>query len=136
MPADPRLAALPALRNLAEDEARDIWTRHVRLFALHLPDMQTVADPNDASDGFFVTVEAQVERLADLSRRASRRAVADLVAEAVPNLQAWEVTAGCECGGGRLNMVLRACGLPELSRWEPDPVPSEALTLIALAVLS
>ena len=71
----------PELRALAEEEARDIWTRHVRLFRERLPDMEVVADPHDASDGFAVTVDAQVERLCDLTRPASRDAVARLVAK-------------------------------------------------------
>ena len=74
--------------------------------------------------------------MTDLSRADSRDAVARLVAEKVPNLQAWEVTAGCESGGGRLNMVLRACGMPEVDRWEPDPTPVDALRLIASKVLA
>ena len=78
----------PELRAYAESEARDIWTRHVRLFREHLPDMEVVADPHDASDGFAVTVAAQVERLCDLTRFASRAVVAALAAERV-GLDAW-----------------------------------------------
>lgn len=131
MPADPRLAALPALRDYAEAEERDFYSLDVSVRGTSLGRWERM--DNEVK---HICVTARLALLSDLSRRSSRRAVADLVADAVPNVQAWEVSAGCECGGHRLNMIRRACGLPELSRWEPDPAPAEALTLIALAVLS
>lgn len=152
MPADPRLAALPAIRKLAEEEARDIWTRHVRLFREHLPLMEVVADPHDASDGFAVTVAAQAERLSDLSRPASRDAVARLVAEAVgltcgataPVLtrigSQWVLTAyyvegpveSRFCYFWEPNGLGVSCGVPGISAVTD---PAEALALIALHVL-
>ena len=81
MPADPRLAALPALVALAEREARAIWTANVRHF--RGAGWEIVESPEDAGDGFALTVAGQVDLLADLERPASRDAVARLVAEAV-----------------------------------------------------
>ena len=129
------LRNIPAIRKAAEVEAR------VRQDALadRWPSMDNCPPPTWASMGrdeqeFLIDVEADL--LADLTRPPSRDAVARLVAERVPGLQAWEVVAGCECGGGRLQMVLRYCGMPMLDRWEPDPTPVEALSAIALHVLT
>jgi len=116
------LRDLPSVREEAEKRANDI---HLRLFGR----------PTDG-ERLAQWREAHLDLLTDLSRADSRDAVARLVAEKVPNLQAWEVTAGCESGGGRLNMVLRACGMPEVDRWEPDPTPVDALRLIASKVLA
>ena len=133
------LRNIPAIRKLAEEQARE---HHEALSAeINHRDLATQA-PTLPEWGIMspswreYRINAAVALLCDLTRPASRDAVARLVAERVPGLQAWEVVAGCECGGGRLQMVLRCCNMPMLDRWEPDPAPVEALTLIALHVLT
>lgn len=134
MPADPRLLTLPALVALAETNAKARYAEWARQIA-NRGRGPVLAWPLLTDVDRAIDVETEMALLSDLSRPASRDAVARLVAEAAPNLRSWEVTAGCDHGGGRLNMVRRTCGLPELGRWEPDPPPAEALALIALAVL-
>ena len=85
----------PELRALAEEEARDIWTRHVRLFR-EVGDCGFVESPDDAPEGFAVTVAAQVERLCDLTRFGSRTVVAALIAQKV-GLSGWD-SAGVHFG--------------------------------------
>ena len=87
MPADPRLVALPALRRVAEEEAR---TRLETAFR--------VAKRFDISGQDAVAVELAL--LSDLSRPASRDAVARLVAEAV----------GLECGATAPDIGRFVCG--------------------------
>ena len=82
MPADPRLAALPALRKLAENEARTI---QAQLVSLSEGSGQTAGEPVPSLRALYV---AHLALLSDLSRPASRDALARLVAEAV----------GLECG--------------------------------------
>ena len=134
MPADPRLMSMPALRRVAEEEAR---TRLETAFR--------VAKRFDISGQDAVAVELAL--LSDLSRPASRDAVARVVAEAV----------GLECGatapefahylwGWQLGSPSRSrgfCGLgPSASSYyilipgiHDVADPAEALALIALAVL-
>jgi hypothetical protein len=143
MSSDPRLAALPALRKRAEEEARDIWDRHVRLFrdagwdVTERPTLTPVDgdEPRDVSDAYEITVVAQLERLADLSRPESRRELAAMVAERI-GWDAFDVTRAVESSTAMLAGLYRAAGLPELPRWEPAPTPAEALTLIAISTLT
>ncbi len=131
------LRNIPAIRKAAEEQARDFLASADVAFRAAGWDTEMIHGGEDyADDALRLFADAFLNLLCDLTRPASRDAVARLVAERVPGLQAWEVVAGCECGGGRLQMVLRYCGMPMLDRWEPDPTPVEALTPIATHVLT
>ena len=86
MPADPRLSALPALRKRAEEEARELQGGCRYPFC--------VGDPT--AEEWDEYVSAHLTLLSDLTRPASRDAVARLVAEAV----------GLECGATAPDLIL------------------------------
>jgi hypothetical protein len=87
MPADPRLRDLPALRKRAEELAREARDAHVSAIWSALYDSYGQALV-DALPPMWAYEEAHLSLLSDLSRPASRDAVARLVAEAL----------GMECG--------------------------------------
>lgn len=73
----------PALTALALAEASDIWDRHVHLFRAQGWDV--VDRPTNDSDevsntAFQVTIQAQLDRLCDMTRPASRDALVRLCA--------------------------------------------------------
>jgi hypothetical protein len=92
MPADPRLAALPALRKRAEEEAKALCEVCADTFALHMgadmPAMYERGWDGMHEDERDALTAANLALLCDPSRPASRDAVARLVAEAL----------GMECG--------------------------------------
>ena len=140
MPADPRLAALPALVALAEALAREVWEANARQFVDAGWECEESPDASHrARQGLALCVAAQVELLSDLSRPASRDAVARLVAEAVgldttggvivtptahrrAKIRDWIV----EDWNGATYAALRTSKVTD---------PTEALTLIALHTL-
>jgi hypothetical protein len=73
MPADPRLAALPALRKRAEEEARDLFVaRHTDAARGH---RDWLEDDNERE----LSIRAHLSLLSDLTRPASRDAVARII---------------------------------------------------------
>lgn len=139
MPADPRLMALPALRKRAEEQARETRAMLVDL-----------ADRHDPVPWEGTLAQANLTLISDLSRPASRDAVARAVAERLgltcgataPTLRydadfrGWVLVGSVDevvfnddgvirSGAGR---TIRAPGVYEAG-------VTEALTLIAVAVL-
>lgn len=92
------LRDIPAIRKLAEERARDIWTANVKYFQAAGWDI--TIDPGEAPTGFGLTIEAQIDLLSDLSRPDSRDAVARLVAAKV----------GIECGATAPDFARFVCG--------------------------
>lgn len=122
MSSDPRLAALPALRKLAEEEARERVVTFARL-----------EGADCAPDGDVATVAAvELSLLSDLSRTASRWELAALIGarlgwEPVDVLQAiqnggWGWIELCK--DARVDAAEIECGADD-----------EAITALALAVL-
>ncbi len=152
MRPDPRLASLPALRALAEQEARDAYSsmRDVGIMYPYDEHGRKRSEPDPWAQLPSGTrdwwVAARLTLLADLSRPESRDAVARLVAEQL----------GLECGPTAPTLsVLRRGGRPtwrltqtasggwhhwfsELSFSECSPLldPPAALLTIALHVLT
>ena len=81
MPADPKLAALPAIRRLAEEQAREEYEAYGRAYHARYRN-ETLRPWGNHHGDRDCEVVAQLALLADLSRPASRDAVARLVAEA------------------------------------------------------
>jgi hypothetical protein len=134
MSSDPHLAALPALRKRAEEEARSCHEAQVaaikaKHYGYHAQDLI------DALPPAWVDVDAHLSLLCDLTRPASRRELAAMVAERI-GWDAFDVTRAVESSTAMLAGLYRAAGLPELPRWEPAPTPAEALTLIAISTLT
>lgn len=131
MPSDPRLAALPALRKLAEEEAHDYWASVRQIVPTAAPWEQTPAYGKD------VQIRARLILLSDLTRPASRDAVARLVA---PRL-----AGGCNIGW--LIEAIEGGSSDSLSseKWRharryagvtaDAPTPGGRCALIALAIL-
>lgn len=138
MAADPRLANIPALRTLAEEEARvrqdalaDAWP------SIDPCPPPTWASMSSAEREYLIAVELSL--LSDLTRWQSRRAMERLVAEAV----------GLDVAGGvvftRQARAGRKKGDWLMLDWNGDEVvvlrdttvtdPAEALALVALHVL-
>ena len=142
MSSDPRLMALPALRKRAEEQARETRAMLVDL-----------ADRHDPVPWEGTLAQANLTLISDLSRPASRDAVARLVAEALglriyataPTLRRHLYTRGArwELGDGDLRCMWHGVPTdhPSASNYiyAPDIAAAgdadEALTLIALAVL-
>ena len=95
MPADPRLMALPALRDYAESEERDFYSLDVSIRGTSLGRWERMD-----REVKHICVTARLTLLSDLSRPASRDAVARLVAEAV----------GLECGATAPDIGRFVCG--------------------------
>lgn len=132
MPADPRLAALPALRKRAEEEAReakDAWVAAIRAAGgTRFLVEETIATRDML--GVEQEATAHLTLLADLSRPASRDAVVRLVA-AKARIKVYALHA------------LLAGAIPYPPEWSTDlcdrvaaaESEAEALTLIAVSVL-
>jgi hypothetical protein len=139
MPADPRLAALAALRKRAEEEAKALCEVCADTFALHMgadmPAMYERGWDGMHEDERDALTAANLALLCDPSRPASRRELAAMVAERI-GWDAFDVTRAVESSTAMLAGLYRAAGLPELPRWEPAPTPAEALTLIAISTLT
>ena len=127
------LRDIPAVRALAEKQARDIHNATVRVIRERYPNHygQSLLD---ALPPMWADVDAQLDLLWDLERPASRDAIARLIAEVI-GWDAFDVTKAVESSAEMLAGLYRVAGLPELPRWEPVPPPAEALRLIAIAVL-
>lgn len=102
MASDPRIAALPAVAALATNEARAEYEAYAHAYHARYPN-ETLRPwgSHDGDHGCFIA--AQLALLSDLSRPASRDAVARLVAEAV----------GLECGATAPGLFLLT---------DPEPV--------------
>ena len=152
MPVDPRLRDLPALRRRAEELAREAHGAHVSAIWSALYDSYGQALV-DALPPMWVYEEAHLALICDLSRPASRDAVARLVAEALglrayataPTLRQHLYMRGArwELGDGDLRCVWHGVPTDHSSHqnyiYAPDIAATgdaaEALTLIAVSVL-
>ena len=128
MAADPRLANLPALRGLAEEEARAHYEAYGLAYSAIYP-AQTLRPWGAYHGDRDAEIAAHLALLCDLDLPASRDAVARLVAERA-KIRLWAVH------------LLLLGGTEYPPEWPPsltDALASatgtEALTLIALHVL-
>lgn len=125
----------PELVALAEEEARESYSA-MRDAGIATPydvhgRKRSEADPWDQlpTGTREWWISARMSLLCDLTRPASRDAVARLVA----NRLGWcadEVIAACERDWPKLRALWRSAGLPELPRWEPQPPAPEALAAV------
>ena len=135
MPADPALAALPAIRKLAEAITRETWEANVRLFADAGLDVEESPDDSDQGrQAFGLCVAVQADLLSDLSRPASMAALCDLIGAKIGRYS-WEVSAAVHGHFGTLQGIRLQAGLPLLPTWEPTPTAAESLRALALHVL-
>ena len=132
MPADTMIHPFPELRQLAESEARAMmvaralpeWERRTRSEPRPMPEWWAVANKTEHES----TVRGLTTLLCDLSRDASRDAVARVVGERIA-WPAWEV-AKAEDNWTTLVALCRKVGIPEPARWEPHPPFAATLTAI------
>lgn len=135
MPDSPTtIHAFPELRQLAEREARAAYDAFVRYAEEHPRHSDTgsrramtfVWDNNQGTREWWIA--AHLALLCDLSRDASRDAVARVVAQRIA-WPAWEV-AKAEDNWTTLVALCRKVGIPEPARWEPHPPFAATLTTI------
>ena len=79
MPADPKLAALPAIRRLAEDQAREEYEAYGRAYHARYPN-ETLRPWGAHHGDRDCFIDAQLALLSDLSRDASFAAAVRLIA--------------------------------------------------------
>lgn len=136
MPSDPRLAALPALRKRAEEEAKTLADVCADTFALHMgddmPAMYERGWDGMHEDERDALTAAHLTLLSDLSRPASRWELAVLVCARL----GWDpvdVLQAIQNGGlGWIDL----CRDANVDAAEIEcKADAEALTLIAIAVL-
>lgn len=124
MPDSPTtIHAFPELRQLAEREARDC---HNRFALLTWGVSDGWGELEDEAQATLIRVH--IDRLCDLSRDASRDAVARVVGKRI-GWPAWEV-AKAEDNWTTLVALCRKVGIPEPARWEPHPPFAATLTAI------
>ena len=131
------LRDIPAIQAESERLAREFLGSADAAFRAAGWDTDTIHGGEDyTEDALRLFAAAHLDLLTDLTRPASRDAVARLVAAKVPGLQAWEVIAGCSVYGPSMDVVMNWCGVPIGTRPTADNFdPATALSLIAIAVL-